>query len=97
MDFEKIREILTLVPDVIAAIVVAATVLVRVTPTKKDDTAVLAMGGKVWKAIQWLPTIGVNPQTKALKEAYEDAKAKLEALEKAVQDKQDAPIEEPKQ
>ncbi len=88
MDIEKIKELLALIPDVIASIVVAATVLVRVTPTKKDDAAVLSLGGKVWKAIQWLPTIGVNPQTKALKEAYEEAKAKLAALEKAIEDKQ---------
>lgn len=89
MEIEKVKEILALIPDIIASIVVAATVLVRVTPTKKDDAAVLSLGSKVWKAIQWLPTIGVNPQTKALKQAYEEEKAKLEALEKAIADKQE--------
>lgn len=89
MDIEIIKKALEIIPDVIAALVVFATVLVRVTPTKKDDAPVLSLGGKIWKAIQWLPTVGVNPQTKALKAAYDEARAKLEVMEKAVEDKKD--------
>lgn len=87
MEIEKIKMILSLIPEVITALVVLATIIVRLTPTKKDDAPVLALGGKIWKAIQWLPTVGVNPQTKALKEAYEDARAKLEAIQAATEDK----------
>ena len=71
----------------ITALVVLATIIVRLTPTKKDDAPVLALGAKVWKAVQWLPTVGINPQTKALQQAYEDARVKLEALQKAAEDK----------
>jgi hypothetical protein len=87
MDFEVIKQVLSLVPEVITAIVVLATIIVRITPSKKDDAPVLALGGKIWKAVQWLPTVGINPQTAALKVAYDESRAKLEAMHKALEDK----------
>jgi hypothetical protein len=69
-------------PEVVTALTVLATILVRLTPTKRDDAAVSSLGKKVFKAVQWLPTFGINPQTKALEKALEEANAKLEALEK---------------
>jgi len=58
-----------LIPELFTAAVLLATVLVRLTPTPKDDEVV----GKARKLLldffQRFPTIGTNPQTKKLKEA----------------------------
>lgn len=55
----------------LAGLVVFATVIVRI-PGVGGDAMVDGVSAKIWKAISWLPTIGVNPQTKKLKEAYDD-------------------------
>lgn len=38
----------------------------------KDDELIAKYSGWVWKVIEYLPTIGVNPGTKKIREAYED-------------------------
>jgi hypothetical protein len=53
----------------IGAITLLATVIVRLTPTKADDSAMTTVSRYVLKVLHWLPTIGVNPQTKKLEEA----------------------------
>jgi Na+-transporting NADH:ubiquinone oxidoreductase subunit NqrC len=53
----------------IGAITLLATVIVRLTPTKVDDQAMGKVSKVVLKVLHWLPTIGVNPQTKKLEEA----------------------------
>lgn len=77
------QELLMKVPDVIQVIAllgmvvsIIATIVVRLTPSTSDDEKVSAIIAKFMKVLQWLPTIGVNPQTKKLQEAYEDLKAK---------------------
>lgn len=55
-------------------VVVIATAIAWFTPTKKDDEIVGQLKVYWLKMIAFLPTIGVNPETKKLKE-------KLEALE----------------
>jgi hypothetical protein len=79
------QELLLKVPDLIQmialflmAITLLATVIVRITPSKSDDEMVHGFAGKLLKILQWLPTIGVNPQTKKLQEAYEEIKSKDE-------------------
>lgn len=61
----------------IGALAVLASIIVRVTPSKKDDEIV----SKVGKAFLWVvkraPTIGLNPNTKKIEDAYEDMKKKL--------------------
>lgn len=81
-------EILAKIPDLIQvialigmAVSILATLLVRLTPSKVDDAAVSKVTGFFVMALQWLPTIGVNPQTKKLEEAYAELKAKEEAPE----------------
>ncbi len=74
------KDIIHAVASIIGILSILATVVVRLTPSKKDDEAVLALGGKIWKVIQWLPTMGINPQTKALIDSYHAVKAELEAV-----------------
>jgi len=75
------EEILAKIPDIIQIIALVgmvltlvATVVVRFTPSKLDDEVVAGLAGKLIKVLQWLPTIGVNPRTKALEEAYKEIK-----------------------
>lgn len=77
------QELLMKVPDIIQVIAllgmvvsILATIVVRLTPSTTDDEKVNAIIAKFMKVLQWLPTIGVNPQTKKLQEAYEELKAK---------------------
>lgn len=80
------QELLMKVPDIIqviallgAVVSILATIVVRLTPSTTDDEKVSAIIAKFMKVLQWLPTIGVNPQTKKLQEAYEELKAKQDA------------------
>ena len=80
------QEILAKIPDIIEifallgmVLSILATVVVRLTPSKLDDEKVSSITAKFVKALQWLPTIGVNPQTKKLEEAYNELKAKDES------------------
>lgn len=77
------QELLMKIPDFIQVfalfgmiISILATVIVRLTPSTTDDEKVNTVISKFMKVLQWLPTIGVNPQTKKLQEAYEELKAK---------------------
>jgi hypothetical protein len=58
----------------LGALTVVGTVVVRLTPSKKDDEVAGKVSKYVWKVIEWLPTIGLNPKTKDLKKAYEELK-----------------------
>lgn len=60
----------------LSSLVVIASVVVRVTKSKKDDEVVGKVAGMIFKALKWLPTIGINPQTKELEKAYEELKQK---------------------
>lgn len=80
------QELLMKIPDIIQVIAllgmvlsITATVVVRLTPSKTDDEKVSDIVSKFMKVLQWLPTLGVNPQTKKLQEAYEELKAKQDA------------------
>lgn len=80
----NMAEILSKVPDVLevaslalTALTVFATILARITPNKKDDAIVSSVSGWIWSFVKFAPTIGVNPQTQKIEEAYK------ELLEKA--------------
>lgn len=79
------QELLLKIPDFVQVfallgmvISILATVVVRITPSTTDDEKVNSIVAKFLKVLHWLPTIGVNPQTKKLQEAYEELKAKNE-------------------
>lgn len=63
-----------LLAQFLGGLVIFATVAVRLTPSPKDDEAVGKYAGKILKFLSYLPTIGLNPQTKKIQDAYEDLK-----------------------
>jgi len=80
---EKIELIVTQVPfwfqaiaQLMMIITLGATVVVRLTPKQSDDEKVGKFTAWLLKILHWLPTLGVNPQTKKLEEALEDLKVK---------------------
>lgn len=84
------EQILVKVPDYVQLIAllgmvlsILATVVVRITPSKLDDEKVGVWTEKVAKAIAWLPTLGINPRTKALEEAYKQLKEEKNAVGQA--------------
>lgn len=74
----KIPEIIQLLSIILMIISVLATIIVRFTPSKTDDEKVSKFSSTLINILHWLPTIGINPQTKKLQEAYEDIKKKLD-------------------
>lgn len=86
----NMAELLAKIPDVIeigslalTSLTVFATVLARITPTKKDDVVVSKVSGWIWSFVKFAPTIGVNPNTK-----------KLEKIEEAFKEVSEKPKEE---
>lgn len=73
------EKLLVLLPDwvqvisvALSSIMILATVIVRLTPSKEDDTKVAKIASMVFKIISYLPTLGMNPNTKKLKEYYDE-------------------------
>jgi Trk-type K+ transport system membrane component len=71
---QKIMEWVPFVAQLFMGLSILATVVVRVIPGEKDDAAVGKVVGFILKALAWLPTIGVNPQTKKLEDALKELK-----------------------
>lgn len=59
---------------VLMAIVIGATIIAKITPSPKDDETVSKISAYILKLVKFLPTIGVNPSTKKLEDAYEKLK-----------------------
>lgn len=72
---EQIENYAVIIAQIIGFITIGATIVVRITPSKKDDADAAVITDKVWRYINMLPTIGINPRTKKLEEAYKDTKA----------------------
>ena len=73
---EYIQEYAPLVAQILGYITIGATIVVKLTPNKNDDLKAEKIAGKIWKYINMLPTIGINPRTKKLEEVYKEQKAK---------------------
>ena len=73
----KVMEYLPIVLQGIGALVIAATCVVKLTPSSKDDAVVADIGSKFLKFLSYLPTIGINPRTKKIEEAYLEAVKKV--------------------
>ena len=71
---ERVPDLVEVVALGLMALVILATVIVRITPSDADDVAVGRVTSWIVKAIAWLPTIGLNPRTKKLEEAYKELK-----------------------
>ena len=72
----KLPEWIEMAAMILSSLVVVSTIVVRITPSKKDDDVHSRFAEMVMKVIKWLPTIGVNPQTKELERAYDELKKK---------------------
>lgn len=64
----KLPTILEQVSIYLSVLVVIATALVRLPPLAKHSDKVDGVVGFLNKILKWMPTIGVNPQTKKLEE-----------------------------
>lgn len=62
----------------LTVLTLVATLVVRLTPSKADDQAVGKFTSTLLKVLKWLPTLGVNPQTKKLEEALYELREKTE-------------------
>lgn len=71
----KIPNWIEAVALVLMSVSVLATIIAKLTPTRKDDEKVAKYVGYIRKVIKWLPTIGVNPETKNLEEQIKILKA----------------------
>jgi hypothetical protein len=65
--------------EVLGGVCILATIVARLTPTKKDDAIVESMDNLFFKVMNFLPTLGINPNTQKVKDALVDAQAKLDA------------------
>ena len=74
MDF--IQEWAPIVAQILGYLTIGATIIVRLTPNKEDDLKAEKISGKIWKYINMLPTVGINPRTKKLEDAYLDQAGK---------------------
>jgi len=55
-------------------LVLGASFIARLTPTPKDDKIVSTVSRFILKAVRFLPTIGINPNTKSLEKSLSDLK-----------------------
>lgn len=49
-------------------VTIIATIIARLTPSKADDETMSKINKAVLKAVDFLPTIGINPRVKQLEE-----------------------------
>jgi len=76
---EALPEHAKLAAEIIGVICVVATVIVRLTPDKKDDEKVGKIAKIIFTIINYLPTLGINPRTKQLEKIVrEEGKDKKE-------------------
>lgn len=68
--------ILDMLSHVVFGLVILATVVVRLTPTKSDDEKLDKIVKKIHSFFALLPTIGLNPKTKQMQDWYEENKSK---------------------
>lgn len=68
--------IIELVAYGLLLVVLIATFVAKITKTPADDEVVSKAKEWLLKALKYLPTLGVNPQTKKLEEALKDLEEK---------------------
>lgn len=76
MDFTVLQQYAALAAQGFMALIILATIVVRLTPTKSDDAKLLKFYESVHKLLAFLPTFGVNPRTQQLESWYEENKPK---------------------
>lgn len=79
----KVNPIVELAALALSAIVLLATIVAKFTPTKKDDELISKGYAGFLKFIAFLPTIGINPNTKKMQEVIAEYKAKEAAQQES--------------
>lgn len=72
----NVLDYILLVLQGLGAICVVATVVVRLTPSPKDDAKVMPVVMFIYKMLKWLPTIGLNPNTQELEKLVSSQSSK---------------------
>lgn len=67
----------------LSGLVVVATAVAHLTPTKKDDEKVGKFKALVDRFIQWLPTVGINPKTRELEKKVKESEEISEPVAEA--------------
>ena len=67
----QVQHYAMLIAQFLGFITIGATMLVRFMPKYKAD--VDSVSETIWRYINMLPTVGVNPRTKQLESAYREA------------------------
>lgn len=66
---EALPEYIKTGAEILGLICVVATIIVRLTPSPKDDAKVGKIAKVLFTIINYLPTLGINPRTKKLEAA----------------------------
>jgi len=69
----------------LAALVILSSIIVRLTPSQKDDKSHSKIAMWIFKVLKWLPTLGINPNTRIMQDCYD--KMLIENQEKAPAEK----------
>lgn len=69
---QKVMDYIPVAAQLLMALTIAATLVVRITPSESDDKDAQEIADKLLRILSWLPTIGVNPRTRRLEEAYKE-------------------------
>ena len=70
--FSKVNYYVIIASQLLGALTVVASIIAQITPTPKDDKLVSKVSGYILAVIKWLPTIGINPNTKKIEDAYNE-------------------------
>jgi hypothetical protein len=71
----QVPDWIELIAIFLLALVILATIVARITPTKRDDEAVSKLSAFLLKYLAYLPTFGVNPRTRQLEETLKMVEA----------------------
>lgn len=74
---EQIIDKLPIVLQILGGLVIAVTAGLKLTPKPEDDVLAESFANKFFKAISYLPSIGINPRTAKIEEAYKAIRAEV--------------------
>jgi len=68
---ENVQQILDGLSHIVFGLVMVATIIVKLTPTKADDKKLDEIVKKIHKIMSYFPTLGKNPRTRELEKKEE--------------------------
>lgn len=81
---QKAPDVINVIGNTLLAVVIVATLVVRIIGAKDKESWIGAQAPKLIKLLHWLPTLGLNPQTKKLEDAYAELTAVVANVPPAV-------------